>query len=98
MWYGLFLGNGADAFAPTMKIQNDFMRAFIASGGNVEMAMFSLSESTSEAHEVTIYFSPAAVEFAKTIVGAAPCDKPSRKNLGLLVGDQRCWDKLFPAS
>lgn len=59
------------------------------------MAMFSKSESTSDAHEVTIYFSPAAATFAKTIDGTAPSERPSRENLGLLVGDQRCWNVLF---
>ena len=95
MWYGIFLGNGADAFTPTTKIQSSFMLAFMAAGGNVEMAMFSKSESTEDAHEVTIYFSPAAESFAKTITGAVPCEKPSREKLGLLAGDARCWGGLF---
>lgn len=30
MWYGLFLGNGADAFARTIKLQKAFMLAFMA--------------------------------------------------------------------
>ena len=96
MWHGIFLGNGADAFTRTTQIQSSFMLAFMASGGNIEMAMFSKSESMEDAHEVTIYFSPAASAFAKTILGVSPCEKPSREKLGLLVGDMRCWNVLFP--
>ncbi len=98
MWHGIFLGNGADAFSRTIQIQSLFMLAFMASGGNVEMAMFSKSESTENAHEVTIYFSPASAAFAKTIDGISPCEKPSRDKLGLLAGDERCWNILFPQS
>lgn len=97
MWHGLFLGNGVDAFAPTMRIQEAFMAAFMAAGGPIEMALFSKSEVT-DAHEVTLYFSPAAASFAKTIQGAAPCERPLREHLGLLPGDQRCWTLLFPDS
>ena len=56
MWHGIFLGNGADAFSRTTQIQSSFMLAFMASGGVIEMAMFSQSESTEDAHEVTILF------------------------------------------
>jgi hypothetical protein len=56
MWHGIFLGNGADALSPTLKIQESFMLAFIASGGPMEMAIFSKSGSLAGAHEVTIYF------------------------------------------
>ena len=62
------------------------------------MAMFSMSESTPDAHEVTIYLSPAAAFFAKGIEGSSPCERPARNNLGLLAGDQRCWNILFVES
>ena len=96
MWHYLFLGNGADAFLPTTKIQEAFMLAFMAAGGPVEMAIFS--KSSPGAHDVTLYFSPAATPFAKTIPGVVPCNKPSQENIGLIAGDQRCWDILFPSA
>lgn len=98
MWYGIFPGNGVDAFLPTREMQESFKTAFLAAGSPVDMAMFSTGKTISGAHEVTIYFSPIAKEFAKTINGAAPCDQPKRDGLALLFGDHRCFDSLFPPS
>jgi hypothetical protein len=96
IWYGLFLGNGADALAPRLRIQQSFLRAYAAAGQPINMAVFSKAETKDRAHEVTLYFSPAAATFAKSLSGAAPCEKPTREGVGLEVGDQRCWDLLFP--
>ena len=96
MWHALFLGNGADAYAPTLKIQETFMATFMAAGGPIEMALFSTIESGTA--EVTLYFSPAAANFAKSIAGAVPSEKPPRERVGLLAGDARCWDALYPSA
>lgn len=72
-WYGLFLGNGADALAPRLEIQKRFMLAYAAAGQPLDMAIFARSQVTDRAHEVTLYFSPAAEGFAQALPGAAPC-------------------------
>jgi hypothetical protein len=94
-WFGVFLGNGADARPRTLELQSIFKKAYIASGANVEMAMFSSAQSKEYDHEVTIYFSPAASTFAKTIDAAYPCERPARKEIVLLFGDHRCWNFLY---
>ncbi len=98
MWHGVYLGKTADSLAPTLQLQQQFMLAFAAAGAPHAMAMFSVAGYSDETamHEVTVYFSPEAAAFAKLVPGAAPCERPPRKGLGLLVGDQRCWSILFP--
>lgn len=98
MWYGLFLGSGADCLAIRMRIQMAFLPVFAAAGQPDDMAIFAQSGFTDAgAHEVTLYFSPAAAEFAKTIPGAAPCEKPPRKGLGVETGNgSAALRALFP--
>jgi hypothetical protein len=97
-WYGLFLGSGANCVAERLRIQLAFLPAFAAAGEPDEMAIFSHAGFTdASAHEVTFYFSPAASAFAKTLSGAAPCEKPSREDLGLELGNRPgAWHALFP--
>lgn len=95
MWHSIELGNGAEALGPTQQIMQKFMAAFMAARGDINMAIFSRSDL--ETINVAIYFSPAAAIIAKTFNGVIPCGKPSRKGLGLLAGDQRCWKVLFPS-
>ena len=98
MWHCIFIGNGADAFSRITQIQSSFMLFFMAFGSNIEMAVFSKPESMDNANEETLYFSPAAADFAKTIDGVFTCEKPTRDTLKLLAGDARCLDALFPPS
>jgi hypothetical protein len=95
MWHSLFLGNGVDAVAPKMKIQNAFYLAFVTTGAPLDMAMFSASDAATGTPGVTLYFSPTAAAFAKS-ASAAQCEKPAFKGLSLLAGDKRCWPILFP--
>lgn len=98
MWYGLFLGSGVTALQPTLKIQQSFLVEFAVAGQSDDMAIFSKSGGTEAGtHEVTLYFSPAAAAFAKTIPGAAPCTKPPSDGLSLLVGNSPgAFHVLFP--
>jgi hypothetical protein len=96
MWYELFLGNGVEAFAPSTEILKAFPTAFLAAGQPAEMAVFSRTSPDNQ--EVTLYFSPAAASLAKAYPNAVQCEKPVRKGLGLLVGEQTCWPVLFPKS
>jgi len=95
-WYGIFLGNRADALAPRSKITAQFMAVWAAAGRPLGMAIFSSASSTETGHEVTLYFSPAAESFAKTVLGSAPTTRPPRQAVALEAGDRRCWNILYP--
>lgn len=95
-WFCRELGDGVDAYEPSARIQKAFMAAFIAAGQPVEMAVFSRYDLRSNV--VTVYFPPAAAVLA-SVVHATPCAKPAlaeHPGLGLLVGNARCWEALFP--
>ncbi len=95
-WYAKELGNGMVAQEPSNNIMEAFLPVFAAKGSPVEMAVFSHYDR--HADVVTAYFSPAARELAERF-SASPCDKPIfGEDLGLLVGDQRAIQVLFPES
>ena len=80
MWYGLFLGNGADALPTRLQTQTAFLPVFASAGQPDDMAIFSASGSTDAgAHEVTLYFSPAASAFANHWWRSALRETASRK-------------------
>jgi hypothetical protein len=92
-WYCKTLGDAATAFAPSLRIQHMFSTMFAASGKPSSMAVFSRHDR--KANEVTAYFSPRASRLA-ALFDAIPCDKPPSDGIGLLVGDARSWELLFP--
>jgi hypothetical protein len=92
-WYSKALGDGAAAFAPSMRIQKMFPPLFAALGQPSRMAVFSRHDR--RANVVTAYFSPAAAQLA-AFFGAQPCEKPPSDDIRLLVGNRRCWEIYFP--
>lgn len=99
-WFSLELGDGVEALAPTGKIQEAFMPAFIAAGQPEDMAIFSSSRwaRTAEGRStklITAYFSPSASSLAKAF-GAVACAKPSSEGMGLLAGPQKTLNSFFP--
>lgn len=102
-WYSTDLGDGTQAFAPTNAILESFIPIFAAAGAPIDMAVFSRYDLGRNV--VTVYFSPGAATMAQ-MYGATPCEKPGRDTpdesrhgrLGLLAGDQRCWELFFPAA
>ena len=92
-WHCKKLGGGAAASAPSNRIQQLFAPMFLACGQPSDMAVFSRHDRN--ANEVTAYFSPGASRLA-ALFNAQPCDKPPGDGIGLLVGDARCWEILFP--
>lgn len=98
IWYTLSLGDGVMAGTPSAEIQDLFQRSFSAAGSPPDMAVFTRPESEGRLYcEIMAYFSPAAVDVAKTF-DAQPCTKPDRTGLGLLAGDEQAWSILFPES
>lgn len=95
-WYRLDLGNGADAFAPTQRIQRAFTAMLIASGAvHPEWALFSRYDQ--KADNVELYFTPALRDLASQF-SAAPCDKPTinEYSMGLLCGEGDALRSHFP--
>ncbi len=92
-WYSVELGDEVEAFAPTGKIMDAFMAAYVANGGKKnDMAAFSRYDL--ETNVVTMYFTPPAQLIAK-IFNASPCEKPTIDSLGLIVGDADSWQTFF---
>lgn len=92
-WYRKSLGDGVEAFQPARQIQDAFLPLYATSGQPMDMAIFSRLDF--EANVITIYFSPGASHVAKSF-GATACEKPPIEDLGLVAGNDRCWNLLFP--
>lgn len=95
-WFSKELGDGVAAHAPTTQIQETYSTLYIA-GANFSMDMAVFSRYDLRANMVTVYFTPSAIQLARTF-GAKPCEKPSKDDLALIVGDPRCWEILYPTS
>jgi len=90
------LGDAMFADDERSRIEASFRSAFTDAGGPSEMALFIRHESEGRLHcEVKIYFSPAALLVAEH-AGATPCEPPSPDGLGLLIGSEDAWRRLFP--
>lgn len=93
-WYSKEIGDGAQAFDPSGDIQEAFLA--LALRGQIPYDLAVFSEHDLHRKMVTVYFSPAAKVLANMFEGQ-PCDPPQRSShFGLLVGDARAWDLLFP--
>ena len=92
-WYCKTLGDGVGASAPSLRIQQLFPPLYAASGQPSSMAVFARHDRNT--NRVTAFFSPRATELA-ALFGASPCAKPSSEGIGLLVGNARSWEILFP--
>lgn len=95
-WKSVDFGNKRDALAPSLKVQSAFVAAFEAAGQPLDMVVLSSYDATRDV--VTAYFSPRASELAD-MFGGTPCEKPARTSgLGLLAGDQRGLQLLYPSA
>jgi hypothetical protein len=92
-WYVKELGDSAEAMGPSSEISESFSPVFAAHSSPLDFAVFSWRDP--QKNKVCLYFSPSAAPLAKAF-NACPCDKPWRSGLGLLAGDVRSWDVLYP--
>ncbi|HEY9199544.1 MAG TPA: hypothetical protein VIR60_09270 [Gammaproteobacteria bacterium] len=91
----MHLGDGILASAPLGRIEALFRAAYVRAGSPRDMALFVRQQSEGRLHcEISLYFSPAAAEVAKT-VEALPCARPSPDGLSLVIGADDCWAVLF---
>lgn len=98
MWHSIFMGNDAENYHRITELQSAFMLFLITTGSPVEKAIFSKVKSLTNENETTLYFSPAAADFATSLMGVVACEKPTRDSLKLFAGDALCLDALFPPS
>ncbi|HET7144974.1 MAG TPA: hypothetical protein VFI68_13225 [Anaerolineales bacterium] len=95
-WFLKKLGDGMMGSMAFAEIEEIFLPQFESAGRPINMAVFTKYKSEGRLHcEITAYFSPAASNAAR-LLGAEPCRKPSRVELGLLFGDKNSWSELFP--
>jgi len=92
-WYSKDLGNGVEAFNPSLQIQEILFAFFGAVGLPKNMAVFSRYDR--ERDLVTVYLPPANESVARAI-GATPCEKPTRQDLIIMIGHSEAMDVLFP--
>lgn len=92
-WYSLDLGDGMEAFGPTIEIKKAFWPLFTAAGQPENMGVFSKYDL--EANMVTAYFPPITKTLAR-IFNAKECDKPSSNGIAFMVGAGHCLEIYFP--
>jgi hypothetical protein len=93
-WFYKALGDGMTADEPSEEIRAAFLETY-KSVETADIAVFTRSESEGRLHcEVIAYFSPAASALAEAF-DAAPCQRPQRGGLTLLIGSDQSWERLF---
>ncbi|OIQ77547.1 hypothetical protein GALL_407630 [mine drainage metagenome] len=94
-WFSKQLGDGILAYEAKDQVQGLFPALFAVAGRPADMAVFTRHELEGCLQcEVVAYFSPAAEAIARQL-NAQACEKPSRAELDLLVGEPACWAILF---
>jgi hypothetical protein len=93
IWHSKAVGDGVEAFEPTQRLFDAFNLLEIAVKQEPGLGVFSRYDH--HANIVTWYFSPEAIDLAKSF-GATPCEKPApSEGFGLLVGYMQSWETHF---
>jgi hypothetical protein len=95
-WYKVHLpASEAGAAAKGVRLQNDYARIYVRHAGPKDALLFANSARDD------YYFSPAAVRIAESLVrasGGAPCARPQRSQVSLLVGSIHWVDRVLPST
>ena len=95
-WYKIILSVEQVSNGKHKKIQDEFGDIFMRAGGPKGVALFSSNFLPGDTLE--IYFSPEASQLSKHLIDAysgVPCDVPTRKDAGLLVGHDSAKEDLL---
>lgn len=84
-WYCLALGDGLLASVPLHDIEDAFRQLYPDAQAPPDTAVFSRHRLDGLQCQVTVFFSPALAELARSF-HAHPCAKPGSHELELLVG------------
>lgn len=94
-WHSKAIGDGIEAFEPSMRLHEAFF-SLARNGGSVPENAAVFSRYDLDSNVITWYFSPEAASLASAF-GAAPCEKPlPSEGFGFLSGDTRAWQAHFP--
>jgi hypothetical protein len=97
-WFKVYLTYGQAASNEHIELQEDFNKLYIENQTPEGMALFSgRYELNNNQAFFPFYFSPASVQFAKTLISlysGTSCEQPEKKYLKLLVGKQVDYDLL----
>jgi hypothetical protein len=88
-WHSVELGDGIEAFEPTMNIQKAFWPMHIALGSPADMGVYSKYDR--DRNMVTAHFTPSAASLAR-IFKATECKEPSSDGLKFIAGPGSCLD------
>ena len=96
-WFKVYLIYEQAAIDEHIKLQKDFHKLFIDNQTPEGMALFSDRYEWDDQVFFPFYFSPASVQFTKTLISSysgAPCGQPKKEYLKLLEGRPVDFDLL----
>ncbi|MGA8178702.1 MAG: hypothetical protein WB792_01485 [Desulfobacterales bacterium] len=96
-WFKVYLIYEQAKANEHIKLQKEFHKLFIENQTPEGMALFSDRYEWDNQVFFPFYFSPASVQFAKTLLSShsgAPCEEPKKEYLKLLSGRPVDFDLL----
>ena len=87
-WFKAVLTYPQLAGEEPQALRKKFHDIWIDSGSPKEMALFC--ESTTSAEGLLVYFSPGSSPAAESLISSysgSPCEKPTKEDLAMLVGE-----------
>ena len=96
-WFKVSLTYEQAAANEHIELQEDFHKLYIENNTPKGMALFSGKYEFDNLVLFPFYFSPASLKFAKTLISlyaGAPCERPKKEFLKLLVGRQTDFELL----
>src|SRR5262245_20113803 len=99
-WMKIILTKDRLGAGDLLQIEDAFTKVFVKAGGPAKAAMFALyPNAASEEDDVTLYFSPHAVDLAAGLIagnGGVQCAPPPRGRYTLLVGRREALRLVKP--
>jgi hypothetical protein len=95
-WYKIVMTESETATGKHTHLQEKFNSLYVTAIGPKGAVMVAKDDINTG--DWVVFFSPKAVDIAKPLIDeylAEPCDRPERKGLALLVGQQSTMDELF---
>ena len=93
-WWSLELGDGVLALEACHHIKERFDSLYAAGPRSLSLAVFTAQVEADLHCRVLAYFPPDCAQLALQL-DAAPCTRPARAGLELLIGDAASWQAWF---
>jgi len=94
-WFKALLTYPQLAGDEPQALRKKFSEIWSDSGSPKEMALFCETDTTDEG--LSVYFSPGSLPAAESLISSysgAPCEKPKKESLAMLVGHPGALDLL----